>query len=90
MLTPIRIFAAMFLVVTPVSANEAVDDYVACLIGQAAVALNKQVDQKDVAAALDTAYGKCKAPQSFGDAEPDGVEDFVVFMVEKLATGDSL
>lgn len=64
---------------------DAVDDYVACLIGRAAVALHAQGGEVDVDKALDVAYEACDEPADYGDAEPDGVDDMVLFTTEKIA-----
>ena len=44
---------------------DAVDDYVACLIGQSAVALGQE---KSTEQAQEIAYGLCREPADFGDA----------------------
>lgn len=67
-------------------ANE-VDDYVACLIGQSAVALQAQEGQKSADAAQDVAYKRCKEPVIPADIEMDGLEDFVNMSVVAIAEG---
>jgi hypothetical protein len=66
------------------------DDYVACLIGQAAVALLQQnPPMTDAEAAQEVAYGFCPEPASVG-ADPngeavEGIGDYVNLMVERMA-----
>jgi len=60
-----------------------VDDYVACLIGKAAVAL--QHGAKDSTAAQTEAYKHCKEPKSLKDPETEGVSDYVNIMVMSMA-----
>lgn len=76
------LFAIALLASWPAQAD-AVDDYVACLIGRSAVALGQQ---KNAEQAQEIAYGLCKEPTDYGDAEPDGVSDYVNLMVERMAT----
>lgn len=73
--------AAMLLMATPALAD-ADDDYVACLIGRAAVALHSG---KDANAAQDMAYKACPAPPSTGDEADEGLDDYVNLMVERMA-----
>lgn len=66
------------------------DDYVACLIGRAAVALLKQnPPMTDAEAAQEVAYGFCPEPASIA-TDPNGeavesVSDYVNLMVERMA-----
>ena len=77
------LLAIALLAAAPASAD-AVDDYVACLVGNSAVALLTN-RAKDASLAQEFAYGICKEPADFGDAEPDGVSDAVNLMVERMA-----
>ena len=70
-MTLIRWIAAPVLFATPASAD-AVDDYVACLIGHAAVALHKQAEPKDGDKALEVAYGVCQEPKDLDETKPKG------------------
>lgn len=58
------------------------DDYAACLIGQAAVALHKGA--KDADSAQEAAYAVCKEPK-LADNEAEGLSDFVNSQVQALA-----
>jgi hypothetical protein len=75
------LIAAMLLTACPAFAD-ADDDYVACLIGRAAVALHSG---KDANTAQDLAYEACPAPPSSGDDEDEGLGDYVNLMVERMA-----
>ena len=66
---------------TPAFAD-ATDDYVACLIGQSAVALNHGAN--DAEAAQKFAYEVCKSP-ALDENIADGLSDYVNQMVQKLA-----
>lgn len=66
------------------------EDYVACLIGRSAIALDRQEGSKDPSKAQEVAYGQCPEPEDFGDSEPDGIEDFVNMAVENMAKGEWL
>ena len=70
--------------VTPAHAD-ASDDYAACLIGKAAVALHKQ-DRKSGGTALEAAYKRCKEPKGISESELEGVGDFANTMVEAMAS----
>ncbi len=83
------LLAAVLVFASPAFADQA-DDYVACLIGRSAVALNQQQGTKDATAAQEVAYAQCPEPSDFGDAEPDGVSDFVNMAVESIAKGEWL
>jgi hypothetical protein len=65
------------------SKNE--DDYVACLIGQAAVALHKQGPKKDAKAAQTKAYNVCNLVGQLSDDFIEGIGDYVNMMVQKMA-----
>lgn len=77
--------AIALLFTTPALADVA-DDYAACLIGQAAVALQVQPEKKDASAAMDVAFDKCPEPTNMPeDVVMDGLIDSVYFTVEKIA-----
>jgi hypothetical protein len=62
------------------------DDFIACLVGRSAVALQAQTGPKDSEAAQTVAYEHCPQPAAFAaDTEVDGIEDFVNMMVEQMA-----
>lgn len=63
------------------------DDYVACLVGRAAVALHKQ-SKKDSGKALETAYRQCKEPKGVPEAELEGLSDYANTMVEAMQRPD--
>jgi hypothetical protein len=60
------------------------DDYVACLIGQSAVAL-KRKGVKDAKAAQARAYKLCKFSGKLDQQEAEGLGDFVSSVVLELA-----
>lgn len=60
--------------------GEALDDYVACMIGRSAVVLHEQT-KKDAYEAQEIAYDLCPAPAN----TDDGVGDYINLMVEKMA-----
>lgn len=63
------------------------DDYVACLIGQAAVALHNQ-SAKDAASAQEIAYDLCGEMVdgvNIPEQEREGLGDYVNLMVERMA-----
>jgi hypothetical protein len=65
-----------------------VDDFVACLIGQAAVALHAQPGKKDASLAQEKAMDLCPEPKEVAEnSEADGLYDFVNLAVESIATG---
>jgi hypothetical protein len=84
------LFAILVLLSGQAAASQADDDYVACLIGQAAVALLQQnPPMTDAEAAQEVAYGFCPEPASVS-ADPNGeavesVSDYVNLMVERMA-----
>lgn len=86
-LSAATLFAIAVLAAGPASAD-AVDDYVACLVGHSAVLMDGQ-KTKDASTALEKAFGLCKEPADadYGDAEPDGVSDYVNLLVENIAEG---
>lgn len=61
------------------------DDYVACLIGGAAIVLHKQ-DRKDSGKALEGAYKRCKEPKGIAENELEGISDYVALQVEAMAS----
>jgi hypothetical protein len=61
------------------------DDYVACLIGQAAVVLHKQGSKKDAKAAQTKAYSICKPVGTLSHGSTEGIGDYVNMMVQKMA-----
>jgi len=79
-------FAVIFLTATSAMASPE-DDYVACLIGQSAVALQAQTEQKDAEKAQEIAYSKCPEPNFSPDTVIDGLEDFVHLSVVSIAEG---
>ena len=79
--------AATMLFTAPVFAgpdSRVVDDYIACLIGQSAVAL--KAGAADATAAQQYAYERCPEPKEVTE-NPDagGLYDYVNIMVEKMA-----
>lgn len=60
------------------------DDYVACLVGQSAVALHSQ-QSKDALAAQQAALKLCPEPKGTGEDEMEGLLDYVNLMVERMA-----
>ncbi|MEP9390417.1 hypothetical protein [Mesorhizobium sp. KR9-304] len=83
------LIAALLFTASPAFASPE-DDYVACLIGRAAVALLKQnPPMTNAEAAQEVAYGFCPEPASIG-ADPngeavEGISDYVNLMVERMA-----
>lgn len=78
------IFATV-LFATPAFADAA-DDYVACLVGQSAVALHDQGDKKDADAAQEIAFAKCPEPTGIsGETEIEGLLDYVNKSVQAIA-----
>ncbi|RVH92130.1 hypothetical protein [Sinorhizobium meliloti] len=78
----------MLLLATARAANaDPADDYVACLIGQSAVALQQQTAKKDSEAAQKVAYSLCKEPDGLEENESEGLSDFVYVAVEAIAKG---
>lgn len=81
------LLAAFLLITSPVSASP-VDDYVACLIGESAVALHAQTGGKDASKAQEVAFKKCPEPNDVAaDPEADGLYDFINLAVESIAAG---
>ena len=79
--------AAAMLFTAPVFAgpdSRVVDDFIACLIGQSAVAL--KAGAADATAAQQVAYERCDEPKEVTE-NPDaaGLYDYVNIMVEKMA-----
>lgn len=76
----------LLLAVTPAPAHaDASDDYVACLVGRAAVALHKQ-DKKDSGKALEIAYRQCREPKGVSENELEGLSDYVSTLVDAMAS----
>lgn len=76
---------ALTMLATPAYADVA-DDYVACLIGQSAVALYEQGDNKDADAAQEVAFGKCPEPTGISsENEIEGLLDYVNKSVQAIA-----
>ena len=84
----IRMLIAMVLTIARPAAATPVDDYVACLIGQSAVALHAQPGKKDAALAQEKASALCVEPKEVAEnPEADGLYDFVNLAVELMANG---
>jgi hypothetical protein len=66
-------------------ASKKEDDYLACLIGQAAVALHKQGPKKDAKAAQTKAYSVCKPVGNLSYEATEGIGDYVNMMVQRMA-----
>lgn len=79
------LIALLCLATVPALADET-DNYAACLIGQSAVALQKQSEKKDIAAAQEIAYSICKEPRNMDENEAEGLSDFVNLSVEGIVT----
>lgn len=62
---------------------DASDDYVACLIGRASVAIHRQ-EKKDSGSALAEAYKHCAEPQGASENELEGISDYVNTQVEAM------
>ena len=81
------LIAAAMVFASPVSAapnSRVVDDFVACLIGQSAVALN--AGASNATAAQQVAYERCNEPKEITDnPESVGPYEYVNIMVEKMA-----
>lgn len=70
--------------ISPSWADTEGDDYVACLIGRAAVALHR--NEKDSSGALEVAFKKCKPSKKISENELEGISDFANMMIEKMAS----
>jgi hypothetical protein len=70
---------AALLFTTPVLASPR-DDFVACVVGQAAVALQNKEPKES---ALEIAYDMCPVPEGIGSGE--GIADYINLMVERMA-----
>lgn len=80
------VLLGLFLIAAEPAFADVADDYAACLIGQAAVALQAQPEKKDAQAAMEIAYDKCPEPKNLpADVEIDGLLDGVIYTVEKIA-----
>lgn len=72
--------------ILPAHANaDQSDDYVACLVGRAAVALHKQ-RTNDSGKALKAAYRQCKEPKGVPENELEGLADYVSMQVDAMAS----
>ena len=84
------LLAVAMLVAVPTVGNAGkADDYVACLIGQSAVALNWQ-EKKDTDAAQKAAFKVCKKPEGLEAESGDRLADLYVFVnlaVKGIAKG---
>jgi hypothetical protein len=78
------LFTVFLLVTVPAFASPS-DDYVACLIGRAAVALHAQTGEKDASEAQEIAYDLCGEPTDTPENEAEGLSDYVNLMVERMA-----
>ncbi|MEP9387171.1 hypothetical protein [Mesorhizobium sp. KR9-304] len=82
------LLAAAILLVASQAVATPVDEYVACLIGQSAVALHAQSGKKDASLAQEKAFALCPEPKEVAaNPESDGLFDFVNLAVESIATG---
>lgn len=72
----------MSLAATPVLAD-AGNDYVACLVGRAAVVLHGQ-KKPDGGKALEAAFKRCAKPKGISENELDGISDYASLMVEAM------
>lgn len=75
---------ATALISTSVVHADDADDYVACLIGRAAVAMHKQ-ERRDSSKALEIAYRQCAEPKDISGEELEGLADYVNTQVEAMA-----
>lgn len=77
-------FTLPALIATNAAHADDADDYVACLIGRAAVAMHKQ-DRPDSGKALEIAYRQCTEPKDISGDELEGLADYVNTQVEAMA-----
>jgi hypothetical protein len=75
---------SLTLICTSVAHADDADDYVACLIGRAAVAMHKQ-EKRDSGKALEVAYSQCTEPKDSSGGELEGLADYVNTHVEAMA-----
>lgn len=78
----IALFLGLFFVTS--AHADAGDNYVACIVGRAAVALHAQT-QKDSGKALEAAFKHCKEPKGIGETELEGISDYANMMVDRMA-----
>lgn len=76
------VFISLITFAVPAYADQS-DDYVACLVGRAAVALHKQA-KKDSGKALEIAYRRCKEPKGMTETELEGLADYVSMQVDAM------
>lgn len=87
------LLAIALLAAWPASADavqDKIDDYMACLIGQSAIAILHQGSTKDADAAQDVAYSICKEPKELATIDGDishFVDDSVMAIAIDRATG---
>lgn len=62
------------------------DDFTACLVGKAAVALHNQ-EKKDPIAAQKVAHDACQIPAGIDGDQLDGIGDFVNAAITSMAKG---
>jgi hypothetical protein len=80
------LLSTLGLAVTPAPAKaDPSDDYVACLVGRAAVALHKQ-SKKDSGKALEIAHRQCREPKGLSENELEGLSDYVSTLVDAMAS----
>lgn len=76
--------ATVFVMLAGHAAATPTDDFVACLIGQSAVALH--AGASDAVSAQEAASERCDEPKEVADnPEADGLYDYVNLMVERMA-----
>lgn len=63
---------------------DAGDNYVACLVGRAAVTLHGQA-KKDSGKALEAAFKHCKEPKGIDETELEGISDYANMLVDRMA-----
>ncbi|MEP9387173.1 hypothetical protein [Mesorhizobium sp. KR9-304] len=82
------LFAPGLLLAEPTLADTIAEDYIACLVGRAVVALSAQEGQKDADAAMLEAASKCPQPKG---SDPD-IEygEMVADLVEEIAKIEGL
>jgi len=84
MKTPTTLILLTALLAPGIAWADTEDEYVACVIGHAAVALNK-MKTKDAGKAQAIAYQRCKAPKGLRGDEQEGMSDFINMQVLRLA-----
>jgi hypothetical protein len=82
------LFASGLLLAEPTLADTMAEDYIACLVGRAVVALSAQEGQKDADAAMLEAASKCPQPEGL---DPDmEYGEMVADLVEEIAKIEGL